>query len=78
MIGKRQFEDEAMALGNPREEIIHFDRDESWEREVQEFLSAVQEKRRPTHGLLEEARAVMQVIRDVYALRGPSLTGREL
>ena len=78
VIGKRQFEDEAMALGNPREEIIHFDRDESWEREVQEFLSAVQEKRRPTHGLLEEAHSVMQVIRDVYALRGPSVAGRKL
>lgn len=78
VIGKRQFEDEAMALGNPREEIIHFDRDESWEREIQEFLSAVQEKRRPTHGLLEEARSVMQVIRDVYALRGPSVAGREI
>jgi len=76
VIGKRQFEDEAMALGNPREEIIHFDRDESWEREVQEFLSAVQEKRRPTHGLLEEARSVMQVIRDVYALRGPAAAER--
>ncbi len=78
VIGKRQFEDEAMALGNPREEIIHFDRDESWEKEVQEFLSAVQEKRRPTHGLLEEARSVMQVIRDVYALRGPTVVGREI
>lgn len=68
VIGKRQFEDEALALGNPREEIIHFDRDESWDHEVTEFLSAVIEGRPATHGTLEDARAAMEVIRDVYAL----------
>ncbi len=68
VIGKRQFEDQALALGNPREEIIHFDRDESWEKEVNEFLTAVQERRPATHGRLEDARAAMEVIRDVYAL----------
>ncbi|MBI2495070.1 MAG: hypothetical protein HYW10_00645 [Candidatus Omnitrophica bacterium] len=68
VIGKRQFEDEALALGNPREEIIHFDRDESWDKEVNEFLLAAHEGRPATHGTLEDARRVMQVIRDVYAL----------
>lgn len=68
VIGKRQFEDEALAFGNPREEIIHFDRDESWEKEVHEFIAAVQEGRPPLHGTLEDARRVMQVIRDAYAL----------
>ena len=68
VIGKRQFEDEALALGNPREEIIHFDRDESWDREVEEFLAAVLEGRPPTHGTLDDARAVMETIREIYAL----------
>jgi hypothetical protein len=68
VIGRRQFEDQAMALGNPREEIIHFDRDESWEREVHEFLTAADEGRPASHGTLEDARRVMQVIRDAYAL----------
>ncbi len=76
VIGKRQFEDEALALGNPREEIIHFDRDESWEREVDEFLAAVNERRPPNHGTLESARAVMELIRDVYALGEPQPAGR--
>jgi predicted dehydrogenase len=69
VIGRRQFEDEALALGNPREEIIHFDRDESWDREVSDLLSAVKEGRQPTHGTLEEARSVMEIIRDAYSLR---------
>jgi predicted dehydrogenase len=68
VIGRRQFEDEVMALGNPREEIIQFDRDDSWDKEVSEFLSAIREARPATHGTLEDARRVMEVIRDVYAV----------
>lgn len=67
VIGKRQFEDEAFALGNPREEIIHFDRDESWELEIEEFIAAIRENRPATHGTIEDARRVMRIIRDVYS-----------
>lgn len=77
VIGRRQFEDETCALGNPREEIIHFDRDESWDKEVEEFLAAVREGRPATHGTLEEARQVMRIVRDVYALGCRRLVGRE-
>ena len=76
IIGKRQFEDEALALGNPREEIIHFDRDESWEREIHEFLASIQERRPATHGTLDEARHVMELVRDIYALSERQFTGR--
>lgn len=68
VVGKRQFEDEALALGNPREEIIHFDRDESWDREVNEFIAAIQEKRPATHGQLTDARQVMKLVQEVYSL----------
>ena len=76
VIGKRQFEDEAQALGNPREEIIHFDRDESWDKEINEFVAAIKEKRPAGHGTLEEARRVMELIRDIYALAERPLPGR--
>ncbi len=76
VIGKRQFEDEALALGNPREEIIHFDRDESWDKEVHEFIVAIKEGRPPAHGTLEDARRVMQLIRDIYALAEQRAEGR--
>lgn len=66
VIGKRQFEDEALALGNPREEVIHFDRDDSWDKEVQDFIEAIKEVRPSTHGTLDEARSVMKLIRDAY------------
>jgi predicted dehydrogenase len=78
LIGRRQFEHETFALGNPREEIVYFDRDDSWEREVGEFLAAIREGRPATHGTVEEARRVMQVVRDVYALdaRRPAARSR--
>jgi len=76
VIGKRQFEDEALALGNPREEIIHFDRDESWDKEITAFLAAVQEGRPATHGTLEEARAVMEIVRDAYTVGERQPAGR--
>jgi predicted dehydrogenase len=66
VIGKRQFEDEALAVGNPREEIIHFDRDESWEKEVNEFIAAAKEGRPSRHGTLEDAQRTMELLRDVY------------
>lgn len=68
VIGKRQFEEETFALGNPREEIIYFDRDDSWKKEVDEFLLTVKEKRPATYGTLAEARQVMSLIRDVYQM----------
>ena len=77
VIGRRQFEDEALALGNPREEILQFDRDESWEREVNDFLQAVRENRAPRHGTLEAAGNVMAIIRDVYQLHKPEISERK-
>ena len=74
VIGRRQFEDEAFDLGNPREEIIYFDRDESWEKEVAEFLAAIEEKRQPLHGTFEEGRRVMEILRDIYAMGGCPLS----
>ncbi|MBT7484246.1 Gfo/Idh/MocA family oxidoreductase, partial [Candidatus Peregrinibacteria bacterium] len=40
-IGRRQFEDEAEAIGNPSEEVVYFDRDLSWDLEVDKFVEAI-------------------------------------
>ena len=66
VVGRRQFEDETFALGNPREEIIHFDRDDSWRLDVDEFLASIREGRQPTLGTIDDAGMVMAIIRDVY------------
>lgn len=41
IIGQRQFEDEAEAVGNPSEETIYFDKDLSWELEVNQFIDCI-------------------------------------
>ena len=41
VIGRRQFEDEAEAVGNPSEETIYFDKDMSWELEVGQFVEFI-------------------------------------
>ena len=41
VIGRRQFEDESEALGNPSEETIYFDNDLSWELEVGKFVDYI-------------------------------------
>ncbi len=76
VVGRRQFEDEALALGNPREEIIYFDRDDSWDQEVDEFFTAIREGRAARHGTLDDARQVMAIVRDVYARSQAAVVGR--
>ena len=41
VIGHRQFEDESEALGNPSEETIYFDKDLSWQLEVNLFVDCI-------------------------------------
>jgi predicted dehydrogenase len=41
VIGRRQFEDETESIGNPSEEIIYFDKDLSWEMEVNRFADFI-------------------------------------
>ena len=41
VIGHRQFEDEADAIGNPLEEKIYFDKDLSWNIEIDKFIDYI-------------------------------------
>jgi len=66
IVGRRQFEDEAEAVGNPAEEATYFDRDLSWELEMSEFLSCIREDRDVTISSAQDALNVMQVIDLAY------------
>jgi hypothetical protein len=44
-MAKRQFEDEAAAVGNPSEEITYFDRDLSWDLEVDAFVDCIHQNK---------------------------------
>lgn len=66
IVGKRQFEDESSALGNPAEEINYFDRDLSWELEVEEFMRCVNEDKNVTCSSSSDALRAMEIIEQAY------------
>ena len=66
VIGKRQFEDEASAVGNPEEEVTYFDRDLSWNLVVEEFIKCIDQDRKVTICSSEDALKVMEIIEKAY------------
>ena len=70
IIGKRQFEDEATAIGNPEEEVTYFDRDLSWNLEVEEFIECIDKDKKVTISSSEDALKVMEIIQKAYQNAG--------
>jgi predicted dehydrogenase len=66
VIGRKPHEDEAIAVGNPREEIIYFDRDESWDLQVKEFVACIREDLPVVDSSSQDALRVMEIIDAVY------------
>jgi predicted dehydrogenase len=69
-VARREFEDEAAAVGNPAEEVTYFDRDLSWEMEVDAFVRAVREDAPVTVSGSEDALRVMEIVARAYADAG--------
>lgn len=67
IVARRQFEDEAFAVGNPREEVIYFAGDPSWQLEVDEFVNCIRTGGPVQVGSSEDARQVMELVYRIYA-----------
>jgi predicted dehydrogenase len=65
-IGRRQFEGEALALGNPREEVVYFDQDQSWKLEVDKFVDCVINDRPVKTSSSQDALKAMEIIDRIY------------
>jgi predicted dehydrogenase len=80
-IGRRQFEDETFALGNPREEIIYFDQDLSWAMEIEKFIDCILNDREVENSSSNDALKVMELIERIYknetVITGPLLKNKE-
>lgn len=63
---RRQFEDESFAFGKPREEIIFFDRDDSWQLEVNHFVDAIVQDRPVESGNSDDALQAMKLVEAIY------------
>jgi len=63
---RKQFEDKASAMGKPREEIIYFDKDDSWKHELDEFYRCINGKESVSIGNTMDALRVMELIEKIY------------
>lgn len=65
-VGRQQFEDEAFAIGNPSEEITYFDKDQSWDIEVDLFVDAIKKNTNVERSSSMDALKVMRIIDRAY------------
>ena len=64
-VARRRF-DEGFATGKPREEIIYFDTDPSWELEIADFVDCVRDGGPVTSGTSEDALKAMELVFAIY------------
>ena len=78
VIGRRQFEDEAEAVGNPSEETIYFDKDLSWEKEVNHFVECILNDRPVLESNSTDAYKAMELVQRCYKESGFPIYKKEL
>jgi hypothetical protein len=64
--GFREFEDVSMAMGKPSENVSYFERDNSWNFELDEFTNAIKGKSPVLNGTMEDAKKLFNLIDNIY------------
>ena len=77
VIGRRQFEDETEAVGNPSEETIYFDKDLSWELEVGKFVEFIINDEPVSESNSEDAFNAMDLVQRCYQDSGFAIYNKE-
>ena len=65
LVARKQF-DEGFAIGKPREEVIYFDSDPSWQLEQEEFVDCVLNDKPVAQGTTDDALRVMKMVYEIY------------
>ena len=66
VIARRQFEDEAFSEGNPQESVTYFNQDNSWQREVEDFVDCIKNDKKVTIGSSYDALKTMELVYKIY------------
>ena len=66
VIGRREFEDVTFAMGKPKESIVSFENDHSWNLEIEEFMNAVNGEGEIKEGTLQDAYDTLSLVQRVY------------
>jgi predicted dehydrogenase len=75
IVGRKPHENEDAAVGNPREEVIYFDKDASWELQVSELVNCIRNDLPVVDSSSQDALRVMEIIDAVYRQAGGSGAG---
>lgn len=67
VVGRRDWNDADGARGNPREERYHFDKDNSWDREVDDFAQCIMSGRDVVEGSSLDAQKAMELVARIYS-----------
>ena len=78
VIGRRQFEDETEAVGNPSEETIYFDKDLSWEIEVSRFVDCIVNSKPVLDSNSSDAYKAMELVHLCYKDSGFPIYHKEI
>ena len=68
LIGRRPMRGEAVALGNPREEMTYYDADPSWDLQVRHFVECIQQGTPIADSTSLDALRVMEIVEQVYRM----------
>lgn len=66
IIGKKELQGEGYAIGNPKEEIIYFNQDNSWELEVRDFIDCIKNDKPVISGNSQDAMEAMDLVYKIY------------
>ena len=67
IVGKKDSENISRSMGKPQENISFYENDDSWDLELDEFLSSIRGEKQIKHGTLEDAYNIMTLIEDIYS-----------
>jgi len=66
IIGRREFEDVTFAMGKPKESIVYFENDHSWNLEIDEFIGAINGDGIIKEGTFQDAYETLSLVQRVY------------
>jgi predicted dehydrogenase len=70
IVGRKPRRGGEEAVGNPREEVVYFDEDRSWDLQVRELVDCIRSGRPVTDSSTVDALGVMEIIDAVYRQAG--------
>lgn len=66
VIARNHYDDNGYPMPNPEETITYYDTDHSWEREMDEFVTCVRERKPVNVGTIDDAMAAMRAVYAIY------------